>query len=110
MLEILNIINKFFKEKDWDKILIEINFTEAGGYEPQLTIVKGDEKSLLGEFELFDIADIIHKKQKEVLNTSEKFNKAKIKINPDGTYSEYYWWDSGLQKQDLLNYAEVFYQ
>lgn len=67
MIEILNIINKFFKQKDY-KILIEINFTEAGGYEPQLTIIKGDEKSLWGEFELFDIADIIHKKQKEVLN------------------------------------------
>lgn len=110
MEEILNIINKFFKEKDWDKILIEIDFTESGGYEPQLTIIKGDEKSLWGEFELFDIADIIHKKQKEVLNTSEKFNKAKIEIYSDGTYSEYYWWDSGLQNQDLLNYADVFYQ
>lgn len=68
MIEILNIVNKFFKEKIWDKILIEINFTEAGGgYEPQLTIIKDDEKSLWGEFELFDIADIIHKKQKEII-------------------------------------------
>ncbi|OWK99174.1 hypothetical protein AP75_01425 [Kaistella haifensis DSM 19056] len=110
MEEVLDIINKFFKEKVWDKILIEINFTEAGGYEPQLTVIKGEEKSLWGEFELFDIADIIHKRQKGLLNTSEKFNKAKIEIYPDGTFLEHYWWDSGLQKQNLLNYAQVFYQ
>lgn len=53
---------------------------------------------------MFDLADIIHKKQKE------KFNKAKIEIYSDRTYSEYYWWDSGLQKQDLLNYAGIFFQ
>lgn len=45
MEEILSIISRFFGEKNWDKILIEINFTEAGGYEPQLTIVNGIEKS-----------------------------------------------------------------
>ncbi|BFO65404.1 hypothetical protein [Chryseobacterium sp. KCF3-3] len=110
MEKILTIVDEFFKEKVWEKILIEIDFTEAGGYEPQLTVIKGGEKSLWGEFELFDIADIIHKKQKRVLNTSEKFNKAKIEIYPDGTYLERYWWDSGLQKQNLLNYAQVFYQ
>ncbi|MDO3425483.1 hypothetical protein QWT87_11330 [Chryseobacterium sp. APV1] len=110
MEKILTIVDEFFKEKVWDKILIEINFTEAGGYEPQLTVIKGEEKTLWGEFELFDIADIIHKRQKGVLNTSEKFNKAKIEIYPDGTYSEHDWWDSGLQKQNLLNYAQVFYQ
>lgn len=110
MEKVLDIINKFFKEKVWDKILIEINFTEAGGYEPQLTVIKCGEKSLWGEFELFDIADIIHKRQKEVLDTSEKFNKAKIEIYPDEKFLEHYWWDSGLQKQNLLNYALVFYQ
>ncbi|MFS1520891.1 hypothetical protein BWK63_13565 [Flavobacterium covae] len=110
MEEVLVIINKFFKEKVWDKILIEINFTEAGGYEPKLTVIKCGEKYLWGEFELFDIADIIHKKQKEILDTSEKFNKAKIEIYPDGKFLEHYWWDSGLQKQNLLSYAQVFFQ
>lgn len=99
MEKVLTIVDEFFKEKVWDKILIEINFTEAVGYEPQLTVIKGGEKSLWVEFELFDIADIIHKRQKGVLNTSEKFNKTKIEIYPDGTYSEHYWWDSGLLKQ-----------
>lgn len=60
MKEILSLINRIFEEKIGKKILIEISFTDSRGYEPQLTIIKGVEKSLWSEFELFDLADIIH--------------------------------------------------
>ncbi|MBF7093646.1 hypothetical protein IUY40_19165 [Flavobacterium sp. ALJ2] len=57
-----------------------------------------------------EFSDEIYERYNSLFSTEDKFNSAIIEINPDGVYSEKYFWDSEQEKQDLLSGAEVFFQ
>lgn len=57
-----------------------------------------------------EFSDEIYEHYNSLFSTEDKFNSVIIEINPDGVYSEKYFWDSEQEKQDLLSGAEVFFQ
>jgi|GEM_PF-1687316 len=57
-----------------------------------------------------EFSDEIYERYNSLFSTEDKFNSAVIEINPDGAYTEKFFWDSEQEKQDLLDGAEVFYQ
>ncbi|SFZ97115.1 hypothetical protein SAMN05216324_1423 [Chryseobacterium limigenitum] len=57
-----------------------------------------------------EFSDEIYERYNSLFSTEDKFNSAVIEIDPDGAYSEKYFWDSEQEKQDLLGGAEVFFQ
>lgn len=57
-----------------------------------------------------EFSDEIYERYNSLLSTEDKFNSTIIEIDPNGAYSEKYFWDSEQEKQDLLGGAEVFFQ
>ena len=105
-------IKNYYKEFEYDKLIVDYIFTLEGSYN---FIVKYEKNTKSKESEVSNkpirntvrkMAEIFEEEKK----SNKKFNRVKIEINLDGTYSEKYWWDIGKEKQDLLNYADIFYQ
>ncbi|MBF7093610.1 hypothetical protein IUY40_18930 [Flavobacterium sp. ALJ2] len=105
-------IKNYYKEFEYDKLIVDYVFTLEGSYNFIITYKKNND-SVESEVSNKPIRNSVRKmaeKFEEYKNSSQRFNRIKIEINLDGTYSEKYWWDMGKEKQNLLNYAEVFYQ
>ncbi|MFD1605368.1 hypothetical protein ACFSJW_02115 [Flavobacterium artemisiae] len=49
-------------------------------------------------------------KFQEYKDSDQKFHRVKIVINKERSYEEQYCWDKLLQRQELLDYAEVIYR
>ena len=105
-------IKNYYREFEYDKLIVDYIFTLEGSYN---FIVKYEKNTKSKESEVSNkpIRSTVRKMAEifeEEKNSSKKFNRVKIEINLDSTYSEKYWWDTEKEKQDLLNYADIFYQ
>lgn len=105
-------IKNYYKEFEYDKLIVDYIFTVEGSYNFIVNYKKNniDKESEISNKPIRDTVRKMAEVFEEKKNSSNKFNRVKIEINLDGTYSEKYWWDTGKEKQDLLDYAELFYQ
>lgn len=105
-------IKNCYKEFEYDKLIVDYIFTIEGSYNFIVNYRKDntDKESEISNKPIRSTVRMMAEVFEEKMNSINKFNRVKIEINLDGTYSEKYWWDSGKEKQDLLNYADVFYQ
>ena len=103
---------KNYTEFDYDKLVVEYIFTLQGSYNFIVTYMNGPNstESEISDKAIRDTARQMIEKYNQLKDSSRKFNHVKIVVNKDGSYSELYWWDIQKEKQDLLDYAEVFYQ
>jgi len=114
-MDIKNLVSEiinYYKEFEYDRLIVNYVFTLEGSYN---FIVEYEKNNVIKESEVSNkpirnSVRVIAEKFEEFKNSTQKFNKARIEINSDGSYSENYWWNSEKEKQDLLNYAQVFYQ
>lgn len=105
-------IKNYYKEFEYEKLVVDYIFTVEGSYNFIVNYTKDntDKESEISNKPIRDTVRKMAEMFEEKKNSSNKFNRVKIEINLDGTYSEKYWWDTGKEKQDLLDYADVFYQ
>ena len=101
-----------YKEFEYDKLIAKYIFTLEGSYSFSVYYEKDGE---LMETEKSNkaIRETVRKminKFQEYKDSNQKFNRVKIVINKEGFYEQQYCWDKLLERQDLLDYAEVFYR
>ncbi|WP_433831121.1 hypothetical protein [Flavobacterium anhuiense] len=110
--ELVSQVRREYTEFEYDKLLVDYIFTLQGSYS---FIVNYEKDGELKESEQSNkaIRDEVRKmtgKFEKYKSSDQKFNRVKIEINNDGAYKHNYWWDNAVEKQDLLDYADVFYQ
>lgn len=113
MKNIIEILNSHLNNYKWKQAEVVIRITPGSmGYESLFfTNENNKEEDFWIDFdEIRPLLDKLRNQYNQSIDSDVKFNKYKIIIDNSGTYTERYWWDSGLQKQNLLNYAQVFYQ
>ena len=109
-----NEIIEKLKDKNWKKINIIFNINEGAiGYDKIEYI---DNNNITNSFwikfgEIDDLINSICNEYSCSLNDfTKRFNKYRIEIFFNGEIIEKKWWNSEKEKQDLLDYAEVFYK
>lgn len=110
--DLVSEIKKIYIEFEYDKLLVEYIFSLEGSYNFFVKYQRNGD-STDSELSNKPIRDTVRKmaeKFHETKESDEKFNRVRIEINIDETYTEEYWWDSVREKQDLLESAQVFYQ
>ncbi len=105
-------IKNYYKEFEYDKLIVNYIFTLQGSYNFIVQYEKDNRyvESLVSNKPIRSVVREMAERYEELKDSNQRFNRVKIEINIDGTYIEKYWWDIGKEKQDLLDYAEVFYQ
>ena len=109
-----NEIIEKLKDKNWKKINIIFNINEGAiGYD-KIEYVNDDDIKSSFWIKFGEIDDLINSisddYDKNLNDLSKRFNKYQIEIYFNGEILEKKWWNSEKEKQDLLDYAEVFYQ
>jgi hypothetical protein len=104
-------IVKNYTEFSYDKLVVEYIFTLQGSYNFIVKYISGNNstESEISNKPIRETVRQMVETYNQLKDSTKKFNHVKIEINKDGTYSEIYWWDNQKEKQDLLDYAEVFY-
>ncbi|MET3539249.1 hypothetical protein [Chryseobacterium limigenitum] len=113
MKNIVEIIVSHLREYKWKQAEIVIQITpESMGYESLFFIDENNnEEDFWIDFEdIRKLFDKLREDYNESKNTVDKFNRYKLILKSDKTYSEKYWWNAEEDKQDLLAGAEVFFQ
>lgn len=110
--DLVSDIRKEYTEFEYDKLIAEYVFTLEGSYS---FIVYYEKDCAFTETEKSNraIRETVRKmtqKFQEYKYSDRKFNRVKLLITKDGTYEQQYCWDNLLERQDLLDYAEVFYR
>ncbi|MDP5199840.1 hypothetical protein [Flavobacterium sp. DG2-3] len=102
---------EYYKEFSYDILEVKFTFTLGGSYDIAVYYYNDDKKetSLDGR-ELFAYERFIYEIFKDRIETNDKFNIAIFQIQSNGEYSSTYKWEDDKAKQNLLDYAEVFYQ
>ncbi|SCY18000.1 hypothetical protein SAMN02927916_1378 [Flavobacterium anhuiense] len=105
-------IIKNYTEFNYDKLVVEYIFTLQGSYNFIVTYKNGTNytESEISNKPIRETVRQMAETYHELKDSTKKFNYVKIEINKDGNYTELYKWDNQIEKQDLLDYAEVFYQ
>ncbi|MHC0447958.1 hypothetical protein ACWA1F_21300 [Flavobacterium sp. 3-218] len=110
--ELVSQIRKEYTEFEYDKLIVEYIFTLEGSYNFIVNYEKNDEltESEKSNRAIRDEARKMAEKFQKNKSSDQKFNRVKIEIDSNDTFKDVYWWDSSVEKQDLLDYAEVFYR
>lgn len=106
--ELRNTIISLSDNDEWDSIEYIGKFRE-GGSNPTITISRNGEEINIKSFDIFKPHKLVKNEYKSVLNTKEKFNYFKYKINKNKEDETLIIWnelDSLIEKQ---NSALVFY-
>jgi len=109
-----NEIIEKLKDKNWKKINIIFNINEGAiGYD-KIEYIDSDDITSSFWIKFGEIDDLINSILDEygrnLNDLSKRFNKYQIEIYFNGEIIEKKWWNSEKEKQDLLDYAELFYQ
>ncbi|MBZ4043854.1 hypothetical protein [Flavobacterium hibisci] len=110
--EIVNAFCNYYIEELYDLLEVKFIFTLGGSYDIYTSYYKDGNKinTDLDGRELFFYENQVSNFFKSKIATKEKFNIVIFKIKDSENYSISYHWENSKEKQDLLNYAEVFYQ
>ncbi|MFH6991182.1 hypothetical protein [Flavobacterium sp. FlaQc-48] len=110
--DLVSEIKNMYTEFEYDQLLVEYVFTLQGSYNFFVKYQRNAE-SIDSELSNKPIRNTVRKmgeKFHQNIESNKKFNYVRIQINKDATYQEEYLWDTVREKQDLLDYAKVFYR
>lgn len=110
--DVINAFYNYYKEFSYKILEIKFIFTLGGSYDINV-LYKNNEnikETILDGRELFKYERYIYNLFISKIETNDKFNIVIYKIKNDGTHSSVYLWENEKSHQDLLDYAEVFYQ
>ncbi|EJG03053.1 hypothetical protein [Flavobacterium sp. F52] len=110
--DVINAFYNYYKEFSYEILEIKFIFTLGGSYDINV-LYKNNEnikETILDGRELFKYERYIYNLFISKIETNDKFNIVIYKIKNDGTHSSVYLWENEKSHQDLLDYAEVFYQ
>ncbi|WP_165621355.1 hypothetical protein [Flavobacterium columnare] len=111
--KLVNAIYSYYNEHAYKRINVEYLFTESGSYKffVKYIMSSGDVVSTTkSPRPIDDEIEVISEYFDKTINTVERFNKFLIEIDNNKNFSEKHFWDEGKVKQDLLDYAEIFFQ
>jgi len=103
---------EYYREFSYDILEIKFTFTLGGSYNIGVyySCNDGRKETTLDGRELFAYERSIYEIFKDRIETGDQFNVAIFEIQNNGDYLSTYKWENDKAKQDLLDYAEVFYQ
>lgn len=110
--DVINAFYNYYKEFSYEILEIKFIFTLGGSYDINV-LYKNNEnikETILDGRELFKYERYIYNLFISKIETNDKFNIVIYKIKNDGTHSSVYLWENEKSHQDLLDFAEVFYQ
>ena len=110
--EIVKAFYDYYKEFSYDILEVKFVFTLGGSYDIYVLYYENTTKketSLDGR-ELFIYERQVYELFNIKIDTKDQFNIVVYKIKNDGLYSSLYKLESEKVNENLLDYAEVFYQ
>ena len=111
--KLVNIINGFLDRVSWSEIEVVFSINQGAiGF----IVSYLDNKNMMQDLAISTkhlgfYLDYLHPLFLEKVNDiNKRFNRLQVKIFPDGTYKEKYYWDEEKEKEDKLTAAKYFYQ
>lgn len=113
MQNIIEIVQSHLKDCNWKRAELILKITKSSMKYGAIFYIdeNGNQEDFWIDFdEIRPLLDTLRDKYNQSIDSDTKFNKYKIIIKNNRTYTERYWWDSEQNKQNLITGAEVFFQ
>ncbi|WP_288436020.1 hypothetical protein [uncultured Chryseobacterium sp.] len=110
---LVNAIHNYYDECEYEKIIVEYQFTESGSYKFFVKYITDSGEVVSTNKSprpIDDEIELVSQYFDNTINTRQKFNKFLIEMDRYKNFSETYYWDKSKEKDDLLAGAEVFFQ
>ncbi|MBF7093671.1 hypothetical protein IUY40_19290, partial [Flavobacterium sp. ALJ2] len=105
MQDIIEIVQSHLKDCNWKRAELILKITKSSMKYGAIFYIdeNGNQEDFWIDFdEIRPLLDTLRDKYNQSIDSDTKFNKYKIIIKNNRTYTERYWWDSEQNKQNLI--------